>query len=275
MNIYVVDREDNKYYKDVLPEEPGIEDLIIIVATDNDAKDEPVVGIISISSGIGDTYRIEHLFVAEEYRNRGIGSSLVSSARGVLKTMGGEALSASFYDEGYLKECLSSAHFTVAEENVISAAPVETVREKMERFRKKISSFTGATPLGTISSAQWEKCLEDYFSDISGDDVITMLYDKDHYDGNISMAALDPDGKCRGFLLLFSIDDDVIIDYLWANDDTGVIAMALFIAALDALKNNGNVIFDAKNPAAEKLAKKILKDDIMDLNRVISMVSEL
>ncbi|MCR5055249.1 MAG: hypothetical protein K6A69_10455 [Lachnospiraceae bacterium] len=67
----------------------------------------------------------------------------------------------------------------------------------------------------------------------------------------------------------------MIIDYLWANDDTGVIAMALFIAALDALKNNGNVIFDAKNPTAEKLAKKILKDDIMDLNRVISMVSEL
>ncbi len=51
--------------------------------------------------------------------------------------------------------------------------------------------------------------------------------------------------------------------------------MALFIAALDALKNNGNVIFDAKNPTAEKLAKKILEDDIMDLNCVISMVSEL
>lgn len=30
---------------------------------------------------------------------RGIGSSLVSSARGVLKTMGGETLSASFYDD--------------------------------------------------------------------------------------------------------------------------------------------------------------------------------
>ena len=278
MNVYVVNQADKEFYRDALPKEPDIEDLIVIAAVDDEAEDEPLVGITSVSADAGSIYRIEYLYVVDEYRNRGVGSALVGSVRTLLKGIGAETLTASYFmdDENeYMGQCLRGAGFSKTGEKTINTAPLSSVRTQIDRFRKKASRFTGIMPLNRISDEQWEQFIEEYFLHLDKNTVLTGFGDRHYYDSEISMVAVGDDDQCRGFLLLSSIEDDVAIDYLWSSDETGVTSMALIAASVDAIKTDGSVFFDPANSAAAKLASKLLKDDITDNERVVSMVATL
>ncbi|MBO6215820.1 MAG: GNAT family N-acetyltransferase, partial [Lachnospiraceae bacterium] len=234
-------------------------------------------GIASVSMGLGNTYRLEYLYVAPEYRNQKIGSAVIGYICTLLKGMGGELVSASFFqdeDSEYIKTCLLNKHFVAKEEQVLWGAPVREVRNRMEEMNRRHMKVKGILPLEQVNKKQWDRCLKDYFESISAETTLTEILSQDEYDKKRSRVCLDIDGRCRGFILLSSVGEDITIDYLWSNDDNGIATMGLIMTALETIETEGRVLFEPKNAAARKLAKKILKDDCY-YGTALTMVAEL
>lgn len=273
MRIYTLKDKEKKSWASVLPDSISLRDSLVMVSVDDEAENTPLAGIAVFSSVMAGIWSLDYLLVGENYRRRGVAKSLISYGRFLIKMMGGSQLLSSILDEGdadALKQCLLNAGFTISAERDVNSAFIELICDKLSPYITD-SSTAGIVPLSKINKFMWKEISDSLIEMIHEDDLFVPIRETSYYRKDLSMVMLDESGLCKGLILVSDVDGDLSVDYLWSAARNGKIAVGLLAAAVMAVKDDCDVLFDAMSDPAQRLVQKLIGDDLDIRYRALEM----
>ncbi|MBO6215632.1 MAG: GNAT family N-acetyltransferase, partial [Lachnospiraceae bacterium] len=293
MTIKTLREEEKKAYTPIIPEGLDISDSLVLVTIDElragsageffeqalPASSKrcrwhlrlmttaPVVGIMVLSTIETGRWSIDYLYVAPNYRRRGVAKNLLSYGSFLVMMMGAELISADILDEDdagsdIIKKFLINSGFSVDSEREIAAVSLDTVKNSLEPIAKKVD-MKGIKPLSALSKgSMWDEITAYFYENIREEDLYVPLHNASYYNRKFSMVQLDRAGTCSGMILISDIDDgNISLDYLWCRDSFSKNTAKLLVAAMQAVDRDCDIFFQAETESAKTLAKRLLGDD--------------
>ena len=268
MKLFLVEKEDQAAYAEILPEDLGGEDALLLAATDDETDPETLVGILVLSATSDTTYAVDYIRVAPDYRGRGIAKSLLSYGRFLLQSIGAELLSAGLYWENEeekealapARKALLSSFFEVTATDALYSTSAGQVEKGLQSYRKKMN-LSLLRPLSQISDELWDYIRFRQERNDDPDLVYVDLKERSHYDPDRSMVAIDDRQRFTGLILISDLGDAYCIDDLWTSDKSGMTLLSLLAAAGDGIEEDKRILFHPAHPNAQRIAEKLLGKD--------------
>ena len=280
MRIINLHKEERKHFASVLPEDIVGSDSLVLVSVDDEKENAPAAGVMVFSAAAAGLWSLDYLFTAESYRRRHVATELITYGGFLLQMMGASHISAMLLEDGdspedaALKQCLIRSGFAPSSGRTVSAVSVDAVCDRIGPYQE-YADLKKIRPLAEIPSGMWMEIVASLSEMFQAEDIIVPLHPVKYYNAGLSMVMLDDAGLCRGLILISDIEEDLSVDYVWSAGRGGMVTMSLLVAALQRVKQECDILFDAHTKLGLRLAEKLLGSDMRPRYRVTEMVSEL
>ena len=263
MKLTGIWEENREYFKNLLPESTKEEEVCVGAIEDGKAV------AAAVFSASGSLLYLDHIYVDEKYRKKGIGSTLIKEFAYEMQEAGIHSINVLFTDKAKgIDAFLVKTGFGIVEEGAYFSAKIEDFLSAKKV--QKIMSGSYSTEIRHIKdlSKTEKNVLSRYLTEDDADpDILTdpALAEK------LSFVSVDSEsGNPHACVLCERTDDDVIVEYLGSFmkdlDDLAAILSALFKAGKDEGLSEKTIRFAATDERIIDFAGKLL-DDPKDLKR--------
>ncbi len=262
MDITIVREENQTYFEPLMPKEEWERADLVLGAI----EEGTACGILAVSEEAESTLSLRYLYVAEDYRRRGMASELLSVLHEIGRRQGIDMTICQYAltkEQEDLDLCLSKNLFTLDE---IQSPVYRTTFSDLspKYFGKKPDENTlkkAVVPLSEVTAKTWNQFTKKLEHLQEDKEMTTELEVKYMYDPEASFLLIKK-GEPAGCILFEQLEEDFLLSYFCVfKDASPVDMMHLFQASYENLKTrcsaSSSIYINALTEATEKLVKNL------------------
>lgn len=235
MRITIVNEKNKEYFVPLMPEHIWKESDLVFGAVYEDTA----CGILAVTES-GDTMlSISYLFVAEEFRRKGIAAALLAELHKQAAYVGMDATVCQYVqnsDTEALTQCFSSGLFE--EDELKSPVYAIAFGELPEKLLSREKPAEYVLPLSQVTGIMWNGFLEHLENMSNEQGTVPDLKDKSAYDQDAGFFLMS-EGEVKGCILFEKQEKDYILSYFCILGQVSPVKMmALFQESYRVLKKS-------------------------------------
>lgn len=262
MEITIITDENKSYFEPLMPKEQWESSDLFLGAI----QDETACGILAAAED-DKVLEISYLYVAEEYRNRGIASALLESLHQIGQDSGMDGELCQFLlndDTKELDSCLAENLYAM--DDLSSTVYSVTLGELPGKYFGGQMENTGnlLLPLSKVTAKTWNLFLERIAANQQGTDTMVRLEAMSAYDPSCSFLLMEHDLP-QGAILFENRGEDYLLSYFCAmGKSASMNMMALFRAGYQVLmadcSRETKIYINALTETSEKMVVQMTEN---------------
>ena len=262
MEITVVREENQSYFEPLMPKEQWDQADLVLGAIEEGAA----CAVLAVSEEPEDILALQYLYVAKDYRRKGMATALLDGLHEVGKRSGMNMTVCQYAQNEELEDldlCLEKNLFELDEEK--SPVYVTTFKDLSPKYFGKnpgdLKGKKAAVPLSGVTARLWNRWTKKLAALPNPDGSIPELEVKYIYDQDASFLLVKK-GEPVGCILFEKLEEDYLLSYFCVlKDATPLDMMSLFEASYENLKKrcvpSSKIYINALTKTTEKLVQNL------------------
>ena len=262
MEITVVREENQSYFEPLMPKEQWDQADLVLGAIEEGAA----CAVLAVSEEPEDILALQYLYVAKDYRRKGMATALLDGLHEVGKRSGMNMTVCQYAQNEELEDldlCLEKNLFELDEEK--SPVYVTTFKDLSPKYFGKnpgdLKGKKAAVPLSEVTARLWNRWTKKLAALPNPDGSIPELEVKYIYDKDASFLLVKK-GEPVGCILFEKLEEDYLLSYFCVlKDATPLDMMSLFEASYENLKKrcvpSSKIYINALTKTTEKLVQNL------------------
>lgn len=262
MEITVVREENQSYFEPLMPKEQWDQADLVLGAIEEGAA----CAVLAVSEEPEDILALQYLYVAKDYRRKGMATALLDGLHEVGKRSGMNMTVCQYAQNEELEDldlCLAKNLFELDEEK--SPVYVTTFKDLSPKYFGKnpgdLKGKKAAVPLSEVTARLWNRWTKKLAALPNPDGSIPELEVKYIYDQDASFLLVKK-GEPVGCILFEKLEEDYLLSYFCVlKDATPLDMMSLFEASYENLKKrcvpSSKIYINALTKTTEKLVQNL------------------
>ncbi len=262
MEITVVREENQSYFEPLMPKEQWDQADLVLGAIEEGAA----CAVLAVSEEPEDILALQYLYVAKDYRRKGMATALLDGLHEVGKRSGMNMTVCQYAQNEELEDldlCLEKNLFELDEEK--SPVYVTTFKDLSPKYFGKnpgdLKGKKAAVPLSEVTARLWNRWTKKLAALPNPDGSIPELEVKYIYDQDASFLLVKK-GEPVGCILFEKLEEDYLLSYFCVlKDATPLDMMSLFEASYENLKKrcvpSSKIYINALTKTTEKLVQNL------------------
>ena len=262
MEITVVREENQSYFEPLMPKEQWDQADLVLGAIEEGAA----CAVLAVSEEPEDILALQYLYVAKDYRRKGMATALLDGLHEVGKRSGMNMTVCQYAQNEELEDldlCLEKNLFELDEEK--SPVYVTTFKDLSPKYFGKnpgdLKGKKAAVPLSEVTARLWNRWTKKLAALPNPDGSIPELEVKYIYDQDASFLLVKK-GEPVGCILFEKLEEDYLLSYFCVlKDSTPLDMMSLFEASYENLKKrcvpSSKIYINALTKTTEKLVQNL------------------
>lgn len=262
MEITVVREENQSYFEPLMPKEQWDQADLVLGAI----EEGTACAVLAVSEEPEDILALQYLYVAKDYRRKGMATALLDGLHEVGKRSGMNMTVCQYAQNEELEDldlCLEKNLFELDEEK--SPVYVTTFKDLSPKYFGKNSGDPrekkAAVPLSEVTARLWNRWTKKLAALPNPDGSIPELEVKYIYDQDASFLLVKK-GEPVGCILFEKLEEDYLLSYFCVlKDATPLDMMSLFEASYENLKKrcvpSSRIYINALTKTTEKLVQNL------------------
>uniref|UniRef100_UPI00405620BC GNAT family N-acetyltransferase n=1 Tax=Agathobacter sp. TaxID=2021311 RepID=UPI00405620BC len=274
MDITVIRKENQSYFMPLMPESIWKEtDLALGAIVDGTA-----CGILAVSAEEANILFLQHLFVDEGFRRRGVATALLNELYRIAKESKTDLCYCQYVEDEVtegIKPCLTSNSYEQEQwKNPVYVTAFGDLPKKI--FERKIKISNGnLSPLSEVTNRAWNGLLKKMEMLPNEEGTVPELKPKAVYDQKVSFLLMN-NGEAEGCILFEKEEEAYILAYFCMLKRTASAEMmGLFLASYEAMKtlcsDDTPIYINALTQTAQKMAVQMTEGKAKEVGAAVTL----